>query len=471
MKHGMKRRTVLAAVLPAAILLGGATAHAQDPTAPTQQENPTPAKPDQNPQNPNQTAKTGVNAEPDSTSVEHPPVVVNTTPPIRQVDAAGFLTPLASPFRIGPVFLGSAQFAEILDRGTPFNTTNSATGNFQAAASQFVLHIILDKQFRKTHLAFQYVPRATIVNGQFIGDFVNQDLGANLVFALSPRLTLNLGEHFMYYKSSNSFADIFLSADPTTGVTLQKDFLQGESSWLTNSVTASFGYAVSARTRLTIAPQYVYARTSGLATGTTIPSVNEYGVNVSISHDLSPRSTVTGLYTERTDLFFGQGYNTIYQTMQAGYSYLFNGGWSISGTFGAITYNRPTGRAWSQAGSVSVTKKFRRSQLGLAYYRGHEFSGYISAAFNDRVDVNYLQNVGRRWSFGAGAGYLRDVVPANGIWGKYVEGDITFHMTRSLSLFSSYVRKWQAGDNVAVFTGMTDYARVGISWSPAAHNQ
>jgi hypothetical protein len=107
----------------------------------------------------------------------------------------------------------------------------------------------------------------------------------------------------------------------------------------------------------------------------------------------------------------------------------------------------------------------------LAYYRGHAFSGYISAAFNDRIDLTYLQSLGRRWSFSGGAGYQRSVVPSNGIWGKYAQGNVSFRLTRTLSLFSSYVHKWQAGDDVQVFTGTMDYVRAGISWSPPILNQ
>src|SRR5579872_3863173 len=68
----------------------------------------------------------------DSPSLEHPVTVTSTSPPIRQIGSAGFLTQSASPLRWGPFYVAYAQFAEIFDQGSAFNTQS----NFQNAASQ-----------------------------------------------------------------------------------------------------------------------------------------------------------------------------------------------------------------------------------------------------------------------------------------------------------------------------------------------
>lgn len=436
------------------LLLLGHVAAAQEPTPqpPTQdQMRPSPAKPDSN------DPPSG-----DSTSLDHPVLIATTTPQVRLVDGAGFVGPPISPIRLGPLYLRYAQYAQVLSRGASSN----AQGDFQNTASQFSAGIVFDKQFHKTQVVLQYVPRATIFNGQAIANFVNQDTSANIVFALTPRLTLNLGDHFVYYKSNNSFVDLFLDADPTSGATLQRNFVQGPSSWLSNNVTAPLTYLVSARTRITVAPNYQYASSSGQTTFTTLPSAQEYGVNVTVSHDLTARSSISGLYTEQTDVFPGSSFKTIYQTLEGGYSRSFNGGWGASGNFGLITVNFANGRSWSESGSASLYKNFRRSQASLAYFRGHSFSGYISRQFSDRIDATYQQNIGRRMVVGGSAGYLRDVNAINGIWGKYVQGNVSFGLTPTVSIFSNYVRKWQRGDNQQVFTGSTDFLRFGLQWMP-----
>jgi len=396
----------------------------------------------------------------DSESIEHPVAVVSTAPPIRQTTSAGFLMPSISPLRWGPLYVGYAQFSQIFDQGSSFN----GQGSFQNAASQFLTAIVFDKQFRKARVAVQYVPRLTVLNGQVLGDFVNQDTGVSVVFQLTPRLSFNLSDHFVYYKSKDAFADIFLSSDPGSGSTLQRDFIQAPGSWLTESITGAFTYALSVRTRIAITPDYIYATTSTQATPGLFSTVNEYGISVSVTHDLTSRSSVSVLYSDQTDLFAGG--SSDFQTFQGGYSRSFNGGWSLSGNFGVTASSYQTGRTWSESGSGSAIKRFKRSTASIAYFRGHILSGYISKQFSDRIDASYRQYVGRRWTLGGGVGYLRDVVTANGIWGKYGEGQVGFGLTSTVSLFGSYVHVWQKGDNTIVFSGTTNYLRCGVQWVP-----
>ena len=421
-----------------------------------------PPPPDNPPATQTKTDSTDQSTLGDSSSVDHPAVITSTVPQVRQVDGAGFVGLPTSPFRLGPLYLRYAQYAQVFASGASV----TGTSDFENAASQFSAGIVLDKRLRKTQFVLQYVPRATILNGKVYANFVNQDTAANIVFALTPRLSLNLGDHFAYYRSNNSFVDIFLDSDPVSGTTLQKDFIQGPASWLTNSATAGFTYLLSARTRITVTPTFVYAHSSGQATSTTFPTAREYGVAVGYAHDLTARSTVSATYIEQTDTFAGSSFKTIYQTMQGGYFHSFNGGWSVSGNFGLITVNFASGRSWSESGSASLLKVFRRSRASLAYYRGHAFSGYISQQFSDRIDASYQQNIGRRFVLGGSAGYLREVNVANGIWGKYTQGNASFGLTQTLSLFANYVHKWQRGENQQVFTGTTDFLRFGIQWMP-----
>jgi hypothetical protein len=430
---------------------------AQEPTPQPPPPQP-PVTDTKNQQNTDQSS----NSAGDSSALDHPVAVTSTTPPVRQVSGAGFLGQSTSPLRWGPLYVSYIQFAEILSEGDSFNGQQ----NFANEASQISADIVLDKEFHNARIALQYVPRMTILNGQVLGDFVNQDTGADLVFAITPRLSLDVSDHFIYYRSKDSFADIFLSSDPVSGTTLQKDFIQTPASWLSNSVAAAFNYSLSARTRISISPNYTYATTSGAATATTFPSVNEYGLNANVTHDLTASSGVTANYSEQTDVLGGSSFKTIYQSFQGGYYHSFRGGWSLSGSFGLITANFQTGRNWSESGSGSVVKELRRSRASIAYYRGHSLSGYVSQGFSDRIDASYQLYAGRRWTMGGGLGYLRDVGTSNGIWGKYGEANVSFGLTSTFSLFGSYVYKWQAANNSLVFSGNTNYLRCGIQWTP-----
>lgn len=439
------------------IFFCAASVFAQEPTP-----QPPPPQPPVTDTKAQQSTDQSSNSGSDSSALDHPVAVASTTPPVRQVSGAGFLGPSISPLRWGPLYVSYIQFAQILSEGDSF----SGQQNFENQASQISVDIVLDKEFRNARIALQYVPRMTILNGQVLGDFVNQDTGADMVFAITPRLSLDVSDHFTYYRSKNSFADIFLSSDPVSGTTLQKDFIQSPASWLSNSVAAAFNYSLSARTRFSISPNYTYATTSGAATATTFPSVNEYGLNATVTHDLTASSGVTANYTEQTDILGGTSYKTIYQSLQGGYYHSFRGGWSLSGSFGFITANFQGGRNWSESATGSVVKQFRRSRASIAYYRGHSFSGYISQGYSDRIDASYQLYVGRRWTMGGGVGYLRDVETADGIWGKYGEANLSFGLTSTFSLFGSYVYKWQAANNSLVFSGNTNYLRCGIQWTP-----
>jgi hypothetical protein len=402
------------------------------------------------------------NPSDDSESVEHPIAVVSTSPPIRQISSAGFLTSGMSPLRWGPVYISFAQFSQILDQGSSFNGQES----FQDTASQISTGIVFDKQFRKVRVAVQYVPRITVLNGQFIGDFVNQDTGINTVISLTPRLSVDLADHFVYYKSADAWADVFLSSDSFGGGTFQRDFIQSPGTWLSNSAAATFTYAVNARTRITVQPNYLYADTSSPVGTTSFSTVHEYGTEVRADHDLTASSNIGILYRLQYDVYPGVTYQTTFQTLEGTYSHSLKGGWSVSGGGGFITANRQGTRIWSGSGFGSVVKAFRRSSAALAYYRGHTFSGYISQQVSDRIDASYQQYIGWRWTLRGGVGYSRDLATANGIWGKYGEGQLSFGITPTISLFGSYVYRWQKGDNLTVLSGNTNYLRCGIQWVP-----
>jgi len=443
-------------------------------------QQPTPEPPPSDVKNqPAQDQPDNSNSGDNSPSVDHSVIVTTTEPPIRQTTSAGFLMPSISPLRWGPVYVGFAQFAEIFEQG---NSLNGA-GNQNVIGSQFSAGIVFDKRFGNGRLVVQYTPRITIVNGEVYTNFVNQDMGIDWVFPLTPRLSLDLSNHFVYYNSNDYFANMLLSGDPSSGVllsgdsssglTLQKDFIRAPGTWLSNSTTAAFTYALSERTRITIAPYYLYAHSSGQVAASQPPTVNEYSLNVVVAHNLTAHSVMSFTYLDQTDVYPSDSSSTTFQTLQAGYSYSSKYGWNFSGSIGFTTAGFQSGRTWSASGNLSAVKRFRRSQATIAYTRGHSFAGYISQGLSDRFDANYQQYIGRRWTFGGGVGYFRDAGTGNGLRGKYGEGNLSFGLSPTVSLYGSYVYQWQTSNSNVVFSGSTNYIRCGMQWMPhqAAHQR
>lgn len=409
----------------------------------------------------------------DSATVPQPAFLASFAPQIQQVGAAGNLLESISPLRWGPVYVGSAKYAQVFDRGTNF----TGQGAFQNAASLFSSTVVLDKNFRTSRLALQYVPRIVVLNGQVQNEFTNQDVGFDTVFVLSPRWNMNIADHFTYLHSTNAFGDLYLDANAVSGTTLQKSFLQGPITWLSETVAVNFGYMIGPRARLSFAPDYVYSTTSGSSVAAGNETVRQYGGRFEIAYDLSPRSSIQGYYSAQENQYQRTFAGTVYQTIGLGYSRQFGVGWSLTSAFGASTANFASGRDWTATGSFSIVKAFQRSQVALALSRGHELAGYITNNYIDRVDATYRRMFGQRWSALGGFGYERNIssslanstgIPqTNGLWGKYATGDISYQVRPSVSFFADYVKLWQRGDNVQILTGDRDYIEFGVRWSPS----
>lgn len=409
----------------------------------------------------------------DSASVLHPAVLASSTPEIQQVGRAGNLLDTVSPLRWGSFYIASAQYAQVFDRGSAF----AGQGSFQNAASVFSSTLVFDKRFRSSRIALQYVPRVTVLNGVVLNNFTNQDTSLDTVFVLGPRWTMSFSDHFMYYRTKNAFADLYLDADSVSATTVQKNFLEGPVSWLFNSVVATFQFRLSSRTQLYASPSYVYFLTNRSAVAAGNMAAQEFIGRLGIKYSLTPRSAIQFYYNGTKDIYQGSSESSpLYQTVGVGYSRQLGAGWGIGSTFGASTVNFGTGREWTATGSFSIAKSFRRSNAALAYSRGHALSGYISSGYSDRADLSGGMMLGRRWNASAGIGYERNTSDArssslpsvltSGLWGKYVLGQVSYQLLPSVSIFSSYVRKSQKGDDVQIFSGNRDYIQFGIRWSP-----
>jgi hypothetical protein len=311
-----------------------------------------------------------------------------------------------------------------------------------------------------------------IFDGNLVSNLLNQDLQFDMIFSLSPRWTLSVGDVFTYQKKRDTFGESLLDVSTITATTLQKDFLSGSGTFLSETFNPAFNYLMSARTKLSIVPSFTYTNTSlpGTAnlTGTTGTfSSRAYSLRENVSHDLSPRTSIGAYHqvqmlTSTSNTFS----KTIYQDFGGSISQMIGTSWHVGGSFGATTASFGSGRQWTESINAGVLKDFQKWYAAASYSRGQVLTGYVTNHFGDRVDFTVRTRWVHRFQIGAGSGYERDITGTDNIWGKYANSQVSYQLTRSLSGVAGWVRKWQHGNNAQLFSGTANVVSFGLSWDP-----
>ncbi len=382
-------------------------------------------------------------------------------PPIRKIGSASLLDSV-SPLRWGSISVGSVEFGEVVSDFYP-----QIGPSHQDVASIMRAHIIYDREFRQSRLALQYQPRVAVVNGRAISNYLNQNLVASTSFVLGPRWSMGLADQFNYYKTQSVFGDVFLDADSTSATTIQNRFIDGPGSWLSNGINADFGYLASPRTHLTLSEGFIYNESNGVSVSPGGISSRNYNSNVSLTHDITQRMNVGAFYSFQLSQFSKSFSSTVFQTFGGSYSQMLGNSWGFRGTIGASTAGYLSARQWTLSGSVGITKAFHRSTAALAYSRGETLTGYISNHYGDRIDLSYSAYLSRRLRASAGAGYQRDITQPSNLWAKYVSSQVSYQFLSRVSLFASYIYKWQRGDASQVFVGNRAVFQTGLRWDSA----
>src|SRR5262249_335369 len=118
--------------------------------------------------------------------------------------------------------------------------------------------------------------------------------------------------------------------------------------------------------------------------------------------------------------------------------------------------------------NAGLTKSFRSTDFALNYNRGHQFNGYITNSSTDRIDLINSIRWTRRIETSTSVAYFRTPNSSSPqTSGTYATEQVTFGLTRSLSLSAgvSYIK--QPGDGVYVQTGNRRFASAGITWAPS----
>jgi len=433
----------------------------------SQQQTPTEATP-----SPGVAATAGQSQDPAPPFDQQQPNAAGTTQGfvVRALNSASPLAGENGPLHWGWVSVRSISLQEYFSQVNFQNPSGQAqSGSLNATVLS--ASIVVDHAFRSSHFSLQYAPSLVISNGQIYPNVLNQSLGLDTTFPLSPRWGLQVTDRFSYVGGQRAFAGLAFNTDYTTGLSDQQNFLYGPGSVLYNLVSTSFTYLWSPRTTLSFAPSFGYQYSSGaLNPGTHVSGFSEGG-NLSFSHLLSTTQTVgftyTGEYANYTNssLSAGPQSHALIQDFLVTYSQQFNASLWIHLGLGITSTTGVAGQE-GFAMNAGITKNFQRGALAIFYNRGHQFNGFVTSSASDNVGLTHTINWSPRLFTTTSAAYIR--TPAafpttQSAW--YATEQLNFRLTRRLSLSGSFSHLDQVGDRVYVLSSNRNFAAVGITWS------
>jgi len=121
---------------------------------------------------------------------------------------------------------------------------------------------------------------------------------------------------------------------------------------------------------------------------------------------------------------------------------------------------------WGESGDISIFKVFPRGRVSVVYGRGLPGSGYVTNYLSQRVDVIGYYMLSRRLAGNIGFGYEAQESNPQVVSGKYATGEISYMLSPTWSTVVSYAYKIQYSNNAQVFSGIRNFASIGLRWNP-----
>ena len=395
------------------------------------------------------------------------------TPPIRAMNGAGPLpSGRVSSVQLGPIYLQSADsFQSVIA-----SNSTAQTGTLWHSFSLFRVALVFDQSFKTSHVAVQYQPRLTIIDGTVKADTANLSAAWSTVFRLSPVLKMSLNNTLNYYGQQRQFDNLNLMVDATTGSLVRSEFLEGSGHFLSDRMELPILYQISPRSRVDVTPFFEYYSLSG----STQPArqSERYGLSASYGYLLGPTKEV-GFQYQVEDNHFSKFLllpNTIYQTFSASYSQQLSLTlrFAVSGgiTIAQNTQNNPSSgnlnlTQRTASGSASLIKSFRDASLAFSFYRGQALGLQITNGFADRYDAAYERHLTPRTTFDLGAGYYREFRSATNTSGIYSSLGLGYRLTDKWSLAARYGYKNQKNGGATFASGELHYVSFGVRWEPS----
>jgi hypothetical protein len=389
-----------------------------------------------------------------------------------QIGTSGILAGNREGIGWGSLYIPSAQLNGIVEE---FGATSTQPSNVLTAA---VLRgtVVYDHRVGSGRIAVQYEPSMAFANGHVVKNFSNQNTSLDILIYSRPRWSVRFSDNFRYYYAQQSFGFPYFDVNPATARSVTNNFLDGPSRWLSNTAYLSVGYALSARSSISVTPNYEYSE-SGI--GASLQRGAAYGGSANWNYRTSERQTFglqyTGQLIHETLPKTAFAIDTVYNTMAATAGRQLSATWYVRGALGATTTAMPLGqRNWSVYGEFSLVKQLGlRSSLGINYSRGDTLSaGLISNQYADRVDLSYQNQVTKRLNWTVGGGYFRQVGsgPSSG-W--YSLANVLYLLAPRAGVFATfeYARKNQIVNTTNLYTGNRDTFSFGLLWQPGRVQQ
>jgi len=391
---------------------------------------------------------------------------------IRQIGTSGLLAGNRQGIGWGSLYIPSAGVSGVVDQFVGSPTTPGTT--YTSAVLETT--VVYDHKVGASRFAIQYHPSMAIAEGRVVGNFSNQNTSLDWLIYTRPRWNVRISDGFRYYYTQQSVGFSYLDVNPVTSGVTTNNFLDGPNRWMSNNVSLSVSYALSKRSSIAIDPSYTFSEAGG---GVTFTRGVSYGGSANWNYRTSERQTVGLQYTGQLFHEAGPGTSssttgvptdTIYHTVAGTAGRQLSATLFARGSLGASTSARAqNARQWFFFGTLGLVKQFGRSSVGLNYSRGDTLSnGLISDQYADRVDLTYLNQLGKRLYWSLGGGYLRQV-QSGGFSGWYGTGDAQFLLAPRAGLFASfdYYRKNQSVNANNLFSGNRNIYSFGLRWLPA----
>lgn len=421
------------------------------------------------------TSSSSSSQESSSTSTQQPddqtPMLQAPSTPALDTGQSLQNTGRTSPLKFGHLSLLSFSVLYDYDSNFTFSPTNPQPAD--ALAMQGLVFYTIGGN--RSRLDIQWRPFMLVSQTTTKADFAGQTVDFHTYRYMSARWLLNFDDRFQYAPDNGLLANPSFNPDFTTGLFNRQPFLANGESNITNGATLSLSYQMNQKNQLTFHGNFQYVNQWDTGTNPNPPPVvydflYNFGTGVSWTHKLTEGREIGAAYTYDRQYLADFSSRSQYHSAFLTYSDRIRPTLLLRVAFGPSLQIRQgaqgisAGNSETFEGSVEVLKSFRRSNLAFSYGRGHDFQGIITEAYHDRFDLSYSWNMGQKWEFSTGGGYIEQgssSVPT--LRGRTLWFNSSYYVSRQWSVFATYMNSAASGGPQPY--GTRNLIMAGIRWS------
>ncbi len=375
-----------------------------------------------------------------------------------------------TPLRWGSFSINTFEYIGIHDEFEPAGAPGTLSTNLSIVRTGLMFdHYLLRN---KSRIVLHYLPQMAITGGEVHANAsANNNVSIGTKFELTPRFSVTVEDGFLQVHSNPLIPQNFLAVEGKSGTLVQNNFLETNGSFISNTASAVFEYALSPRTNVTASPLYRYARATSNA-----PTAGEIGQTyagvVTLGHAFSPHRTmgIMESYEYLRQAALGVPQTAIYSTTGLFYSEQLARTFWVTVNAGAVNQrfsDLAHANQWGFNGGFSLIKNFStRVGLALAYKRGITFNNYVTRQRGDRVDGSLGFTVTSRISLNNSFGYSRELGGDPRINGKYTTTDLVYRFHGNFNLFTTFAYTYQNSSTPQILSGDRRTLAFGIRWAP-----